>query len=110
MKFLLKTILLGAIALTARADILRLRDGRMFTGNFLGATRSEIWFQQDTPGQFMGTSAYPVDQVESLTFGPVARQSGANHPGSSDESPFHVPMLAANRPESRPAHSDPHAP
>ena len=33
----------------AKADILRLRDGRMFTGQFLGATKEQIWFQADTP-------------------------------------------------------------
>src|SRR5581483_10837709 len=71
---LLIVVLIGA----ARADILRLRDGRMFTGNFLGATRTEIWFQRDAPGDFIGTAAYPVEQVESLTFGPVAKQSGAS--------------------------------
>ena len=72
MKFL---VLVLAIAGALRADILRLRDGRMFTGSFLGATRTEIWFQNETPGDYLGAAAYPVEQVESLTFGPAARQS-----------------------------------
>lgn len=80
MKSILKLFLVGLVCLSARADILRLRDGRMITGNFLGATRTEIWFQRDTPGDLMGTTAYPVEQVESLTFGPVARQSSAEPP------------------------------
>lgn len=61
----------------ARADILRLRDGRMFTGEFLGATKDQIWFQADTPANMIGPTAYSVVQVESLTFGPVAKQSQA---------------------------------
>ncbi|MBZ5604090.1 MAG: hypothetical protein LAO79_17460 [Acidobacteriia bacterium] len=82
---LLIVVLIGA----ARADILRLRDGRMFTGNFLGATRTEIWFQHDTPGDFIGTAAYPVDQVESLTFGPAMRQSNAGaHVDSLEKGSF----------------------
>ncbi len=71
---LLIVLLIGA----ARADILRLRDGRMFTGNFLGATRTEIWFQRDTPGDYLGAAAYPVEEVESLTFGPAMKQVNAS--------------------------------
>ncbi len=61
----------------AKADILRLRDGRMFTGEFLGATKNQIWFQADSPVNLIGPTAYAVVQVESLTFGPVPKQSGA---------------------------------
>ncbi len=78
MKSILKLLLVGLVCFSARADILRLRDGRMVTGNFLGATRTEIWFQPDTPGEIIGAAAYPVAQVESVTFGPVARQSSAD--------------------------------
>jgi hypothetical protein len=78
MKLILKLSLVGLVCLTARADILRLRDGRLFTGNFLGATRTEIWFQPDTPGEIIGAAAYPVAQVESVTFGPVPSQSPAS--------------------------------
>ena len=74
-KLLLLMIVLCAVA---RADILRLRDGRMLTGNFLGATRTEIWFQRDAPGDFLGAMAYPIEQVESVTFGPAAKQSDAS--------------------------------
>jgi hypothetical protein len=68
-------VLIGMPA--AKADILRLRDGRMFTGQFLGATKEQIWFQSDTPANMIGPTAYSVTQVESLTFGPVEKQSGA---------------------------------
>jgi hypothetical protein len=85
MKSLWKSLAIGLICLSAKADILKLRDGRMLTGVFLGATRSEIWFQSDAPGDVLGTAAFPVEQVESLTFGPVARQS--KQAGSSDAAP-----------------------
>lgn len=62
---------------SAKADILRLRDGRMFTGEFLGATKDQIWFQADSSVNIIGPTAYAVIQVESLTFGPAPRQSDA---------------------------------
>jgi hypothetical protein len=69
-------VLVGLIGVTqARADILRLLDGRMFTGEFLGATKDQIFFQADIPGGIAAPTAYPTAQVESLTFGPVAKQS-----------------------------------
>jgi hypothetical protein len=67
--------LIGAPA--AKADILRLRDGRMFTGQFLGATKDQIWFETDAPGNTLGPAAFSVVQVESLTFGPDPKQSNA---------------------------------
>src|SRR5260370_38841407 len=59
----------------ARADVLKLRDGRTIPGQFLGATRTEIWFQRDAPGEVINTMAYPIVHEESLTFGLNARQS-----------------------------------
>jgi len=67
--------LIGLACVAANADILKLRDGRMYNGQFLGATRTEIWFQRDAPGDVLGAAAYPIAQVESLTFGPALRQS-----------------------------------
>jgi hypothetical protein len=76
-------LLVGLIGLpAAKADILRLRDGRMFTGEFLGATKDQIWFQADSTVNLIGPTAYAVAQVESVTFGPVAKQSGAAKPVS----------------------------
>jgi hypothetical protein len=77
MKSILRLFLVGLVALAARADMLRLRDGRIFTGQFLGATKTEIWFQQSSPGDIMAAQSYPIAQVESLTFGPDIRQSSA---------------------------------
>jgi hypothetical protein len=74
MKYLLGLALLG-FSLTAKADMLRLRDGRIFTGQFLGATRTEILFKADAAGDFLGAVTYPITQVESLVFGPDLRQS-----------------------------------
>jgi hypothetical protein len=70
--------LTGLICMVASADTLRLRDGRTLSGQFLGASRSEIWFQRDVPGEVLGKEAFPVMQVESLTFGPNA-QTGSAH-------------------------------
>jgi len=78
MKSILKLFLIGMVCVTLRADILRLRDGRLITGQFLGATKSEIWFKDDVPGNVIGAAAYPVEQVESLTFGPAPGQAKAS--------------------------------
>jgi hypothetical protein len=87
MKSILKMLLIGMVCVTLRADILRLRDGRMITGQFLGATRSEIWFKCDTPGNVLGTTAYPVEEVESVTFGPAPKQSKVNDGAKKGSAP-----------------------
>ena len=69
--------LTGLICMVASADTLKLRDGRTLSGQFLGASRSEIWFQRDVPGEVLGKEAFPVMQVESLTFGPNAQTGSA---------------------------------
>ena len=76
--FMRVLFLIGVMCIAASADTLRLRDGRTLSGQFLGATRAEIWFQRDVPGEVLGKEAFPVMQVESLTFGPGA-QAGAGH-------------------------------
>ena len=79
MKYIL-LIVLGILSVTAaRADILQLRDGRMFTGEFLGATRDQIFFQADSPAGIVGPAAYSTAEVESLTFGPAPKQSSASN-------------------------------
>jgi hypothetical protein len=78
MRVLFQLVLVGLMCIAARADTLKLRDGRTLSGQFLGATRSEIWFQRDVPGEVLGKEAFPVMQVESLTFGP-STQSGTAH-------------------------------
>ena len=78
MKMLFQLALIGLLSIAAPADTLKLRDGRTLSGQFLGATRAEIWFQRDVPGEVLGKEAFPVMQVESLTFGPSA-QTSAGH-------------------------------
>ena len=75
MKSTLRLFLVGLVAFAAKADMLKLRDGRMFTGQFLGATKTEIWFQRDPPSDILATQAFPIAQIESLIFGPDVRQS-----------------------------------
>ena len=70
-------LLLGLICAAVSADTLKLRDGRVLSGQFLGATRSEIWFQRDVPGEVLGKEAFPVLQVESLIFGPNTQTGSA---------------------------------
>ena len=53
------------------ADTLKLRDGRSVTGQFVGATRSEVWFQADNQAEFSGVLAFPVVQVASVAFEPA---------------------------------------
>jgi hypothetical protein len=89
MKRMIKLALIALTCIAANADILRLHDGRVFAGQFLGATRTEIWFQRDAPGDVLGTVAYPVTQVESLTFspqsGPIGQASSVRPAGASAE-------------------------
>lgn len=49
----------------ARADVLRLRDGSVLTGNYVGGTQTEIWFQRSPAG----AEVFPLFAVESLKFG-----------------------------------------
>jgi hypothetical protein len=72
--------------LTAQADTLRLRDGRVMTGQFLGANRYEIRFQRDDGG----LARVDVSNVDSISFdnggsnrsgyGPNATYNGPNTP------------------------------
>src|ERR1700680_4891432 len=77
MRALFQLVVVGLICMAGFADTLKLRDGRVLSGQFLGATRSEIWFQRDVPGEVLGKEAFPVMQVESLTFGPNAQAGSA---------------------------------
>jgi hypothetical protein len=97
MRALYQILLIVLTCLTASADTLRLRDGRILSGQFLGATRSEIWFQRDVPGEILGKEAFPVMQVESLTFGPSARAAVGSR------SPRRLPRPAASSTPAPPA-------
>jgi hypothetical protein len=74
--------ILLAIALTASADVIRLRDGTVVEGQFLGASQSEIWFHRSGATDFLGRLVVPVEQVQSLVFSSDAQQSAATRPRS----------------------------
>src|SRR3981081_3963189 len=95
MKALLQFVLIGLTCLTASADTLRLRDGRILNGQFLGATRSEIWFQRDVPGEILGKEAFPIMQVESLVFGPNTQAAVV---GSRPQRPRRAVLTMTPRP------------
>jgi hypothetical protein len=59
------------VSLASGADTLKLRNGRAVTGQFVGATRSEVWFQADNQAEFTGVLAFPVAQVASVAFDPA---------------------------------------
>jgi hypothetical protein len=56
--------LLAACAIVAQADELRLRDGTVILGAYVGGTQKEVYFQH-TPA---GSDMYPLFMVESLKF------------------------------------------
>jgi hypothetical protein len=59
--------LLAACAAVAQADELRLRDGTVILGTYVGGTQKEVYFQH-TPA---GSDMYPLFMVESLKFNPT---------------------------------------
>jgi len=62
------TASLFALAGSASADTLVLRNGVTMTGAYRGGTNSEIWFQQ--PGA--APAVISTSSIETLTFGPAS--------------------------------------
>src|ERR1700692_3083457 len=91
--FMRLLLLIGVMCIAGRADTLRLREGRTLSGQFWGATRAEIWFQRDVPGEVLGKEAFPVMQVESLTFGPGAQAGKFSAPPDAH---FKNPLMFEN--------------
>jgi hypothetical protein len=58
------------------ADTLQLRDGRTITGQFIGATRTEVWFQREGQAEAAAPVAIPIGQITSLAFEPAVKPSG----------------------------------
>lgn len=93
MKFSLRVLVgalclgLACVALTASADTLQLKDGRVIQGKFLGGTQASVQFQSG--GKI---DLYNVDDIISVTF------TGGTAPGApsaefpSAPSPSSVPM------------------
>ncbi|MGH8101280.1 MAG: hypothetical protein ACREIW_08275, partial [Chthoniobacterales bacterium] len=65
MSFLRIAVVLGILASFGRADSLRLRDGTIIIGNYVGGTQTEIWFQRSPAG----AEAFPLFAIESVRFG-----------------------------------------
>jgi hypothetical protein len=84
-------VLLASLA--SGADTLKLRDGRSLTGQFVGATRSEVWFQADNQGEFSGVLAFPVAQVASVAFEPALLKPS----GLGEVRPAERPAMNASR-------------
>ena len=63
-------------SLASGADTLKLRDGRVLSGQFVGATRSEVWFQADNQSEFSGVLTFPVAQIATVAFEPAVKPSG----------------------------------
>ena len=73
-------LLLGvfALALSASADTLEMKDRRVVNGKYLGGTQSHIRFEVNGKVEL-----FPVEQIVALTFGgdtkPVAEEPHAHH-------------------------------
>src|SRR5690349_5314744 len=65
MLLLRAVIAAGFLAPLAHADTLRLRDGTVMVGTYVGGTQTEIWFQRNPSG----AEAFPLYVVESVRFG-----------------------------------------
>jgi len=76
-------VLLGVfvLAVSASADTLEMKDGRVINGKYLGGTQSHVRFQVNG-----NVELYPVEQVLALTFGGDARK-GAEDSGAAAKPP-----------------------
>jgi hypothetical protein len=63
--------LLGCAVSFAQADTLRLRDGMVIVGTYVGGTQTEIWFQRSPAG----AEPFPLFAVESVRFGTLLGSS-----------------------------------
>jgi hypothetical protein len=71
MSFLKIAVVLTFAVSLAQADSLRLRDGTIIIGNYVGGTQTEVWFQRSPAG----AEPFPLFAVESLRFGPLLGSS-----------------------------------
>src|SRR5258708_2033404 len=62
--------------LVSGADTLKLRNGRVLSGQFVGATSSEACFHTDTQVEFSGVLTFPVAQIATVAFEPAVKPSG----------------------------------
>jgi len=76
-----------------QADTLRLKDGQVLQGRYMGGTRNNISFQVDGQGE---PADYPVSQVSSITFGAPAAAAAAAPPRRSLETRPPTTLQAPN--------------
>jgi hypothetical protein len=77
--FLRAAALLSVLAFFAKADTLRLRDGTVIVGSYVGGSQTEIYFQRSPAG----AEAFPLFAVESLRFGNLIGSSAPSLPTPS---------------------------
>ena len=80
-----------------QADTLRLKDGQVLQGRYMGGTRNNISFQVDGQGE---PADYPVSQVSSITFGTPAAAAAPAPPRRSLETRQPTTLQAPNLPTS----------
>lgn len=96
MFFLRVTLLLAFLIPVARADTLRLRDGTVITGTYVGGSQTEIWFQRGPSG----AQAFPLYTIESVRFGNLMGSSEPMLPSQGVLNLRNVKLT--HRPQSRP--------
>jgi hypothetical protein len=79
---------LGWMAVSASADTLQMKDGRVIQGRFFGGTQTSVQFE--TNGQF---ELYNVDDIISVTF--TSAPPGSSAPPAASAAPSAPPMPAA---------------
>src|SRR5438270_4998774 len=81
---------LGLMSVTASADTLQMKDGRVVQGKFLGGTQASVQFESNGKIEL-----YDVDQVISITFSSTPTTSSTIRPASlapvSESSPAPAP-------------------
>jgi hypothetical protein len=77
--FLRAATLLSVLASFAHADTLRLRDGTVIVGSYVGGSQTEIWFQRSPAG----AEAFPLFAVEGLRFGTLMGSTAPALPAPS---------------------------
>ena len=77
MKVVLRSIVLLSLPLAAAyGDELRLRDGKVISGYYVGGNQKELWFQSNG----VGADVYPTMVVQSLQFGGLTGMLGYSKP------------------------------
>jgi hypothetical protein len=89
MRFPILIVFLGffVAAVSASADTLEMKDGRVINGTYLGGTKAQVRFSVNGK-----TELYPVGEILALTFGGEAKS--AESPATSPAKPNETPAAA----------------